>query len=331
MTMPASSVRPVLLTGSTGQVGSALLPLLRETRKVVAPARSELDLTNPDAIRQLIRELRPSWIINPAAYTAVDRAESEAALAHAINEDAVRVLGEEAHALDIPVIHFSTDYVFSGEGDEPWRETDRTGPLSTYGSSKLAGERALAASGAAHLTLRTSWVYGATGQNFLRTMLRLGKERPVLRVVDDQHGTPTAGKDLAALTMFLIAEFERRSVASSVRLTDSVRASGGILHAAGAGTPTTWCGFARSIFASASVHDPGTPFAQVEAIPTSAYPTPAQRPLNSRLCCDLLVERFAYRMPEWRTSLLNVMAEVTAQTSGNRLNAGDAGSAGSAG
>lgn len=329
--MPVSSVHPVLLTGSTGQLGSALLPLLRETRQVVAPARCELDLTSPDAIRRLVRELRPGWIIHPAAYTAVDRAESEPALAYAINEDAVRVLGEEAHALDIPVIHFSTDYVFSGEGDEPWREADPTGPLSAYGSSKLAGERALAASGAAHLTLRTSWVYGATGQNFLRTMLRLGRERPVLRVVDDQHGTPTASGDLAALTVFLVEELERRSAAEGVHLADSVRASGGVLHAAGAGIPTTWCGFARSIFASASAHDPGTSFAQVEAIPTSAYPTPARRPLNSRLCCDLLVARFAYRMPDWRASLSRVMAEMTAQTSGMRSNEGIGAATGSAG
>ena len=313
--MPASSDAPILLTGSTGQVGSALLPMLAALGTVTAPSRSDLDLTRSESIRAVVRSVRPRWIINPAAYTAVDRAESEPALANAVNEDAVRVLGEEALALGVPVLHFSTDYVFSGEGNRPWRETDAPNPLSVYGRSKLAGERALAATGAAHLILRTSWVYGATGQNFLRTMLRLGLERPVLRVVDDQHGTPTASGDLAALTSSLLRTFEFRAAQQGSTLAAAVRERGGIVHAAGSGAWTTWCGFARGILAHASAVYPATSLAMVEAIPTSEYPTPARRPANSRLSCDLLEQRFGYRMPAWQISLERVMAEVLANQS----------------
>ncbi len=309
--MPADS-SPILLTGSTGQVGSALLPLLGELGPVVAPSRAKLDLAHPEPIRGFVRSLRPRWIINPAAYTAVDRAESEPALAHAINADAVRVLGEEAHALNIPVVHLSTDYVFSGEGDQPWRETDSTGPLGVYGASKLAGEQALAATGAAHLTLRTSWVYAAIGQNFLRTMLRLGRERPVLRVVDDQYGTPTAAADLATLIAALVGRTEHAARERAVTPAAIVREQGGLFHAAGSGQPTTWCRFARAIFAHAATADPTASFATVEPIPTSAYPTPARRPANSRLNCDLLHTRFALALPPWQDALARVMAEVHA-------------------
>ena len=308
----AASDAPILLTGSTGQVGSALLPLLREFGEVTAPRREEFDLGAPESIRAAIRSIRPRWIINPAAYTAVDRAESEAALAYTINAEAVRVLGEEAHALGVPVIHFSTDYVFDGEGDQAWREVDRTGPLGVYGRSKLGGEQALAETGAAHVILRTSWVYGATGQNFLRTMLRLGRERPVLRVVDDQYGTPTASGDLAELVMHLLRSFEHAAGRATSSVANAVRERGGVVHAAGGGDPTTWCGFARRILAHASAANPDTAIATVEPISTAEYLTPARRPANSRLCGDLLAERFDYRMPEWKSSLARVMTVVLA-------------------
>lgn len=297
----------VLLTGSSGQVGSELLKTLAPLGEVVAPGRAAMDLADADAVRGIIRELRPRWIVNPAAYTAVDKAESEPELAYAINRDAVRAIGEEAQAVGAGVIHFSTDYVFDGTKPGPYREEDGTGPVSVYGASKLAGEQALAASGATHMIFRTSWVYGATGKNFLRTILRLAREREVIRVVADQHGAPTWSRDLARMTAYVIAGVE--AVAAERGLSEAASEWSGIYHAAGAGE-TTWHGFAAEAVRLASELEQGTQFARVEAIPTAEYPTPAKRPMNSRMSCARLTNRFGWTMMDWHDSLREVMAEL---------------------
>lgn len=314
-----TTLRPILLTGTSGQVGAALLPRLRALGPVAAPSRTELDLADTVALRRMLQALKPRWIVNPAAYTAVDRAEQDAAAAWAINAQAPGVLGEAARSLGIPVVHLSTDYVFSGAGTRPWKETDATGPLNVYGRSKLAGEQALAASGAAHVVLRTSWVYAAAGQNFLRTMLRLGREREELRIVADQHGTPTAAEDLAALVVFLMQRYEAKAATAAAEATnkaaqleDAVRHDGGVVHAASRGEATTWFGFAEAIFGELKLQRPGARVPRLKAIPSAEYPTPAARPGNSRLDCSLLENRFGYKMPEWRIALRRVMGEVLA-------------------
>src|SRR5215472_13730415 len=210
----------ILLTGSSGQVGGDLLPLLEPLGSVVAPLRSDLDLSSARAIREFIGKTRPDWIINPAAYTAVDKAESEPELAYAINAEVPRLIGEAAADLGIPVIHFSTDYVLNGTGTVPWVEGDEPGPLGVYGASKLAGERALASSGAAHLILRTSWVYSSRGKNFLLTILRLAQEKDELRIVDDQHGAPTWSRDLARLVVHMIKNVHKRTAAAGISVQD---------------------------------------------------------------------------------------------------------------
>ena len=196
----------ILLTGVTGQVGGELLRTLGPLGEVVAPSRAEMDLANQSSIREMIRSVKPRWIVNPGAYTAVDKAESEPELAYAINAEAVRAIGEEASAIGAGVIHFSTDYVFDGSGSAPYRETDTTRPVSVYGASKLAGERALAESGAGHAIFRTSWVYATRGKNFLLTILKLAREREKLRIVADQHGAPTWSRDLSRLTAEVIRQ-----------------------------------------------------------------------------------------------------------------------------
>lgn len=306
----ASGMAPgakILLTGSTGQVGYELLRLLAPLGEVVTPSREAMNLTNADSVRRMIQSVRPRWIVNPAAYTAVDRAESEPELAYAINTEAVRAMGEEAQALGAAVVHFSTDYVFDGTAAHPYRETDTTNPVSVYGASKLAGEQALAASGAAHLIFRTSWVYGARGKNFLLTILRLARERETLRVVADQYGAPTWSRDLAAMTAHVMAKCEVS--AKGGPLVDALAAVGGIYHAAGAGE-TTWYGFANEAVRLAQEREPGTRFAGIEAITTAEYPTPAKRPANSRMDPGKLAEQFGWRMMDWRESLRKVMAEL---------------------
>ena len=289
---------PILITGATGQVGSALLRLFPHAH---APGRAQLNLADPSSITSYIRALRPAWIFNPAAYTAVDKAETEPALAHAINGEAPRILGEEARRLGATVIHFSTDYVFDGAKPTPYLESDQTGPLGVYGASKLAGEQALAATGAHHLILRTSWVYAATGKNFLLTILRLARERAAagqpLKIVVDQHGTPTAAHDLAALTAHLVGS--TRPITS------------GTYHATASGE-TTWHGFASAILEQAQRHDPATHFAELQPIPTADFPTPARRPMNSRLDCSRLSAAYGYTMPHWRDALNAVLAELYA-------------------
>jgi dTDP-4-dehydrorhamnose reductase len=296
----------ILLTGASGQVGGELLETLKPMGELIAPARAEMDLANADSVRQMIRAVRPRWIVNPGAYTAVDKAETEPELAFAINAEAVRIMGQEARAIGAGVIHFSTDYVFDGSGSTPYRETDVTRPVSVYGASKLAGEKALADTGAAHMIFRTSWVYGARGKNFLLTILKLARERETLRVVADQCGAPTWSRDLARMTAEVIGRSEAQGGGELPSVLDDV---GGIYHAAGSGE-TTWYGFAAEAVRLQQEREPGVRFAAIEAITTAEYPTPAKRPANSRMNCGRLKERLGWEMLDWRNSLREVLAEL---------------------
>jgi len=237
----------------------------------------------------------------------VDKAESEPELAYAINAEAVGVMGQEAQAIGAGVIHFSTDYVFDGSGSAPYRETDATSPVSVYGASKLAGERALAESGAGHMIFRTSWVYGARGKNFLLTILKLARERETLRVVADQYGAPTWSRDLARMTAEVIGQCEVR--ARNGEIAGVLADTGGVYHAAGTGE-TTWYGFAVEAVRLQQEREPNARFAEIEAITTAEYPTPAKRPANSRMNCGRLMERFGWKMMDWRDSLREVLAEL---------------------
>jgi dTDP-4-dehydrorhamnose reductase len=301
----------VLVTGSTGQVGGALVDLLTTNPELElwAPTRSELDLTDPDSIRAAVQRFRPRWILNPAAYTAVDKAETEPELARAINAIAPQVFGEEAARIGAVVLHISTDYVFNGAKPTPWVETDPTGPLNVYGATKLAGEQALAASGAAHLIFRTSWVYGATGKNFLLTILRYARERDRLTIVADQHGAPTSSRDLARMLAHVMAHVEAEATATGGDFLAAARATGGVYHASGAGQ-TTWHGFAAEIVRLGQLSEPGATFARIDPIPTSDYPTPASRPRNSLMDCGKLAHTFGFSFPDWRDSVAQVLAEL---------------------
>jgi dTDP-4-dehydrorhamnose reductase len=297
----------ILLTGASGQVGAELLKTLSPLGEVFAPGRGEMDLTDSDSVRKKIREVQPRWIVNPAAYTAVDKAESEPELAYAINEHAVRAMGEEAKKIGAGVIHFSTDYVFGGTGAAPYVEDDPTGPISVYGASKLAGEKALAASGAGHMIFRTSWVYGSRGKNFLLTILKLAREREKLRIVADQYGAPTWSRDLARMAARAIDWAE--ASARGMELSEALPQWNGVYHAAGRGE-TTWFGFAAEAVRLASEREPGVRFAELEGITTAEYPTPAKRPSNSRMSGEKLARNFGWTMMDWKDSLREVIAEI---------------------
>ncbi|MEG9434424.1 dTDP-4-dehydrorhamnose reductase [Terriglobus sp. ADX1] len=297
-----SAASPILVTGASGQVGGEIANLLRlRKQSVLAPTSAEMNLASPDAIRSYVQKHQPSWIINAAAYTAVDKAESEVELAEALNAVAPGVLGEEAAALHIPVIHFSTDYVFAGDGTKPWVESDATGPLNTYGRTKLEGEDALAQSGAAYMIFRTSWVYGATGKNFVRTILRVARERESMNIVADQFGAPTWARDLARLALHIVDQ-------AGSNAESAVRNLSGRYHACNGGE-TTWFGFAEEILRQAAHHEPDVKFATLYPVPTEAYPTPAKRPANSRMDCSLLATKLGFQMPDWRESLAQVISE----------------------
>jgi dTDP-4-dehydrorhamnose reductase len=275
--------------------------------EVIAPPREMMDLANVASVRETIGAVRPRWIVNSGAYTAVDKAESEPELAYTVNAEAVRAIGEEAQKIGAGVIHFSTDYVFDGATSLPYVETDAPGPVSVYGASKLAGERALAVSGAGHMIFRTSWVYGSKGKNFLLTILKLARERELLRVVGDQHGAPTWSRDLARMTAHVIGRCE--AAAAERGLATVLAEVGGIYHAAGAGE-TTWYGFAAEAIREQREKEPGTRFAEIQAISTAEYPTPAKRPANSRMNCDKLARQFEWRMMDWQESLREVVASL---------------------
>ncbi|MCC7260562.1 MAG: dTDP-4-dehydrorhamnose reductase [Alphaproteobacteria bacterium] len=288
-------IDPVLVTGITGQVGGALVAGLYE--RVVGVGREELNLSDPQNIYKTLESIRPAAIINPAAYTLVDKAEEEEMLATAINADAPAEMARYCRDAGIPFVHYSTDYVFDGHGERPWKEEDATGPLGAYGRSKLAGEQKIAAIGGKYLIFRTSWVYDATGKNFVNTMLRFGAEREQMRVVSDQFGAPTYAPHLATATV----EALENAVAMPAFPS-------GIYHLCNGGV-TNWHAFAEAIFAEARVHGVALKVSAVEAIPSSAYPTPAKRPTNSRLNMDKLRTVLGITMPDWTEGLKECMEE----------------------
>jgi len=287
----------ILLTGTSGQVGGALLPLLSGEHTVLSPQRAVFDLSQPETISATLDRLAPDLIVNPAAYTAVDRAEDEPELALRVNAAAPAAMAGWAANRNVPLIHFSTDYVFDGSGDAPWREEDACAPLSSYGRSKLEGERAIRASCAPHLIIRTSWVYAATGSNFLRTMARLARERDELRVVADQFGAPTAAPSIAEATSHII---NRRS--STNDLASDFAVAKGLVHLANAGT-TTWHGFATTIVEGLKLRGQAVKAVTVQAIETRDFPTKAVRPTNSRLDSSRLRQVFGISMPGWDQAL----------------------------
>lgn len=293
----------ILLTGPGGQIGWELRRTLAPLGTVHALGRATrplaADLADPDALRAAVRTLRPQLIVNAAAYTAVDRAESEEDTARAVNAEAPGILAEEAARIGAAIVHYSTDYVFDGDAGRPYREDDATAPLGAYGRTKLAGERAVEAAGGAWWVLRTSWIYGARGANFLRTMLRLGAEREVLRVVDDQRGAPTWARMVAEATALMLA----RAGVPVRSPAEAVGAHTGVYHVTCAGE-TTWCGFAGAIFAR--LPDPP----RVEAITTDQWPTPARRPPCSVLSSERLAERFGLRLPPWEDALARCLEEM---------------------
>jgi dTDP-4-dehydrorhamnose reductase len=283
----------ILITGKNGQVGREFSRLYRSRGSVVSVGRDECDLGNEQSIRDLVRQVKPAVIVNAAAYTAVDQAERERDLCFAINAAAPLVLAQEAARLDALLVHYSTDYVFNGEKTEPYLESDPIDPLGVYGASKAAGEAAIAAVASRYLVFRTSWVYSAHGKNFLRTMLRLGAERSELRVVDDQIGAPTSAAAIATATARLVEQYA----------PPGADLSAGIYHMT-AGGSTSWCGFARAIFAVGVLN--AQP--RVQAIATSDYPTPAKRPANSVLDNDKFARTFGFRLPPWKHQLEEVLS-----------------------
>lgn len=303
-----TSAQRVLLLGASGQLGRELATAFAHTG-LVALDRSAADLSHPESLRAIVRSVQPQLILNAAAYTAVDRAEEEPELADLINHQSVRVLAEEAQRLDSLLVHYSTDYVFDGSGTVPWSETDATGPLNTYGRTKLAGEHAIAAACTRHLILRTSWVYSATGHNFLLTMLRLFRQRDHLRIVGDQWGAPTSAAALASASHQLVSRVLGP-------IFDPVLNSGhspisadstlyGLYHATCAGR-TSWHGFAQAIQDRVRALDSSATLANLESIPSDAYPTPARRPLNSVLA-NTRLNSLGIHLPPWEQALDAVM------------------------
>ena len=284
----------ILLTGAKGQVGFELTRSLQGLGRLVALDRQGLDLANSDHIRTVVRDMRPSLIINAAAYTAVDRAENEPELAHAVNTKAPGILAEEAKRLGASLVHYSTDYVFDGTADNPYQESDATDPLNVYGRTKLAGEAAIMAIGGSFLIFRTSWVYGLHGKNFLETMLRLSSERKDLRIVADQIGAPTWSYTIAALTAQIVAQ--SRGIGLDERAWWTERS--GIYHLTAEGE-TSWYEFASTIFR----HTLGTAAPIVLPITSAEYSSLARRPTNSRLSNKKLVGTFGLRAPHWEESL----------------------------
>ena len=285
----------ILINGRHGQVSHELQRRLGAIGELIVLGRDQLDLAQPDQIRRQVQNLRPDLIINAAAHTAVDLAESEPLSAFAINATAPGILAEEALALDIPLIHYSTDYVFDGTKAGPYNEDDTPNPLGVYGKSKLAGEQAIRDVQGKHLILRTSWVYSTHGRNFLLTMQRLLQEKPELRVVADQIGAPTWAGTIADSTLALIERWQTSQVASW-----------GTYHLTAQGE-TSWFGFAQAI--GEALRQQGKRCADLLPIPSSDYPTPAARPLNSRLDCSRLQRDWGVSQPDWQTALRECLTQ----------------------
>lgn len=277
----------LLVFGRTGQVARELAGLAPDARFL---GRDDADLTDPDACATALRDARPRLVINAAAYTAVDRAETETETAMLVNAAAPAAMAQAAAGLKVPFLHVSTDYVFDGGGGDPWREDDATGPLGAYGRTKLAGEEAVIAAAGPSAVLRTSWVFSAHGANFVKTMLRLGRERDEIGVVADQIGGPTPAADIAAALL-------------SMGQALLAGQAGGVYHYAGA-PDVSWADFADEIFAQAGLA------CRVRPIGTADYPTPARRPANSRLDCAAIARDFDIMRPDWRKGLAEVLARL---------------------
>ncbi|MES2499187.1 MAG: dTDP-4-dehydrorhamnose reductase [Pseudomonadota bacterium] len=297
-------MKKILLTGVNGQVGHALQKKLIQY-EVIALNREQLNLSDTDAIRRTVQMIKPDLIINPAAYTAVDKAEIEPDLAYAINAIAPQTLAEEAAKLNAALIHFSTDYVYDGTKTSAYLETDSVNPLSVYGKSKLAGEKAVIAVGVPHLVLRTSWVYGAHGKNFLKTIIRLAGERDSLRIVADQYGAPTSNESIADAVVSLLTAWQVNNASQS-----------GIYHLTNQGK-TSWHGFSCEIvqqynrLASSKNWPPLKALVDaIEPITTAEYPTPAARPANSSLDNAKLNQKFDVTLPTWQQGLHQVMQSI---------------------
>lgn len=297
----------ILLFGRNGQVGWELQRSLAPLGELVAPERgsSELcgDLADPDGLVRTVRTVKPDVIVNAAAHTAVDRAESEAELARTINALAPGALAQEAARANAWLVHYSTDYVFDGSGEKPWQETDATAPLNVYGATKLEGEQLIRQSGCKHLIFRTSWVYGARGSNFAKTMLRLARERDSLSVIDDQVGAPTGADLLADVTAHAIRTARHRAELS------------GLYHLVAAGE-TSWHGYASFVIDCARRSGVALKVAPdaIKAVPTSAFPTPARRPHNSRMDTTKLRRTFELFLPDWRSAVQRILSEVLEQS-----------------
>ncbi len=286
----------ILITGASGQLGDALAKLCRERGiEFTAVARPEFDFEKPESIAACFAAAKPDLVINAAAYTAVDKAETDQEAAKAGNHTGPLALAELCAAADVPFIHVSTDYVFDGDKGAPYLETDPTGPTGVYGATKRDGEEAILATDAKAVILRTAWVYSAHGKNFARTMLNAGRKMPLLRVVADQRGTPTAASDLAAAILAIVEKIRATGWRPEYR---------GVFHATGSGE-TTWHGFATAIFAEAAKHGYKAP--QVQAIATADWPTPTRRPPDSRLDCAKLERLFGVRLPDWQATLPEIV------------------------
>ena len=297
----------ILLTGVGGQVGGALRQPLAALGEVVAANRATLDLSQPGLLAAALDQMRPSCIINPAAYTAVDQAEQDQDLAFRVNAEAPGAIARWAERNGVPLLHFSTDYVFDGSGEVPWREDSPTHPLSTYGASKLAGEQAIMDAGGSHLIVRTSWVYASRGKNFLTTMVRLAKERPELRVVADQIGAPTSARLIAEVVTRLLHQEGSKPPRLAAIEAIFARAHG-LLHLCATGE-TSWHGFATAIVDGLRARDISLAATRVNPIATADYPTPAARPKNSRLALDRLHSMFGIEPSSWEGSLQRELDE----------------------
>jgi dTDP-4-dehydrorhamnose reductase len=294
-------LKTILLTGANGQVGWELQRALAPLGKVIALTREPIDLGNPDAIRVALRHFRPDIIINPAAYTAVDKAESEPDLAMAVNGTAPGIFAEEAKRSGALLVHYSTDYVFDGSKTAPYTEADTPNPQSVYGQTKLAGEEAIRSVGCKHLILRASWVYGVHGGNFVKTVLRLARERDSLRIVNDQFGAPTWARLLAQCTSSMLQQL-------MVQPDDDKL---GLYHLTAAGS-TSWHDYAQEIVRLARQYDAALrdKALTIEGIPTSGYPLPAPRPANSVLATDKIRDAFGLTLPPWQDDLAECVKEI---------------------
>jgi len=291
----------ILLFGKSGQVGwelqRALAPLGNLTALDFNSTDFCGDFTKPEGVAETVRRLRPDVIVNAAAHTAVDKAESEPDLAYLLNAQSVEAIAREAQKLGAWVVHYSTDYVFPGDGETPWKETDATGPLNVYGETKLAGEQALQQHCDKHLIFRTSWVYAGKGNNFAKTMLNLAKTRDTLSIISDQYGAPTGAE--------LLADCTAHAIRTALVKPDVA----GLYHLVASGM-TTWADYAELVFAKAREAGIELAVQEVKKVPTSAYPTPARRPNNSRLSTEKFQSTFNLQLPQWQAGVERMLAEL---------------------